>query len=85
MNLIIQLSIFQLQEIQKTQDMVRECTNQGSGGHATTPRKGRPREFKSPTKRRRDADRTETLVRVFQYRPNFHLTSTVALVARADE
>jgi len=68
--LIFQLTIYQLQEIQKTQNMVLEFTNQGSGGH-TTSRKMRPREFKTPVKRRQDADRTETLVRKFQYSPNF--------------
>lgn len=77
--LIIKLTIFQLQEIQKTQNMVLEFTNQGSGGYVghTTPRKQRPREFKSSVKRRHDADRTETLVRRFPYKPKFYLTSTV--------
>ncbi|KAF8810952.1 hypothetical protein BYT27DRAFT_7208934 [Phlegmacium glaucopus] len=49
-----------LLEIQKTQNMVLEFTNQGSGGH-TTPHRQRPREFKPPVKRNQDANQTETL------------------------
>jgi hypothetical protein len=42
--------------------MFLEFTNRGSGT-LRTPRKPRPREFKSPPQRNRNADRTDTLVR----------------------
>lgn len=82
--LIIQLTIVQLQEIQKTQNMVLEFTNQGSVGH-TTSRKERPREFKPLVKRRYDADRTETLVRNFNTGQLSANINCAALVARANE
>jgi len=42
--------------------MFLEFTNRGSGT-LRTPRKPRPREFKSPPQRNRNADQTDTLVR----------------------
>jgi hypothetical protein len=58
--------------------MFLEFTTQGSRT-LVTPRKPRPREFKSPPQRNRNADRTETLVRAFHFSPYPSLTNAKIL------